>query len=98
MKPNIVLFFVALFSAARAQAEEAKPIWLAVGRPGLVATTSGALVDVRESGETTLKAEDGKAIIEDENTVHWLCNPGDKTATAILCDLRPPLFRPKKKE
>ncbi len=61
-----------------------------VGRPGLVAMTGGALVDVRESGETTFKAEDGKAIIEDENTVHWLYNSGDKPATAILCDLRPP--------
>lgn len=61
-----------------------------VGRPGLVAMTGGTLVDVRDSGEKTFRAEDGKAIIEDENTVHWLYNPGDEPATAILCDLRPP--------
>jgi quercetin dioxygenase-like cupin family protein len=61
-----------------------------VGRPGLVAMTNGELVDVRESGEETYNAKGGKAIIEDEDTVHWLYNPGDEPATAILCDLRPP--------
>ena len=61
-----------------------------VGRPGLVAMTGGELVDVRETGEKTYTAEGGEAIIEDEDTVHWLYNPGDKPATAILCDLRPP--------
>jgi len=61
-----------------------------VGRPGLVAMTSGALVDGRESGEKTHTAAGGEAIIEDENTVHWLFNRTDEPATAILCDLRPP--------
>lgn len=61
-----------------------------VGRPGLVAMTGGELVDVRKTGEETFRAEGGKAIIEDEDTVHWLYNPGDEPATAILCDLRPP--------
>ncbi len=59
-----------------------------VGRPGLVAITSGELVDGRASGEKTYGV--GSAIVEDEDTVHWLFNRGDKAATAILCDLRPP--------
>lgn len=59
------------------------------GRPGLVAMTGGELVDVLESGEQSYTAEGGKAIVEDEDTVHWLYNPGDVPATAILCDLRP---------
>lgn len=61
-----------------------------VGRPGLVAMIGGELVDVRESGEVSYTADGGKAIIEDEDTVHWLHNPGDEPVTAILCDLRPP--------
>ena len=59
-----------------------------VGRPGLVAMTSGELVDGRPSGEKTYGV--GSAIIEDEDTVHWLFNRTDEPATAILCDLRPP--------
>jgi len=59
-----------------------------VGRPGLVAMTSGELIDGRESGEKTYGV--GSAIVEDEDTVHWLFNRGDAPATAILCDLRPP--------
>ena len=61
-----------------------------VGRPGLVAMTGGELVNVRNGIEEAFTADNGKAIIEDEDTVHWLYNPGDEPATMILCDLRPP--------
>ncbi|MDH3668593.1 MAG: cupin domain-containing protein [Paracoccaceae bacterium] len=59
-----------------------------VGRPGLVAITRGELVDGRPDGEKTYGV--GTAIIEDEDTVHWLFNRTDEPAEAILCDLRPP--------
>jgi quercetin dioxygenase-like cupin family protein len=61
-----------------------------VGRPGLVAMVSGELVDGREGGEITYSAENGAAIAEDEDTVHWLFNRGEEPARAILCDLRAP--------
>lgn len=61
-----------------------------VGRPGLVAMTGGELVDVRGDAEETFSAASEKAIVEDEDTVHWLYNPGEAPATMILCDLRPP--------
>ncbi len=52
--------------------------------------TGGELVEGRPSGEETFTAESGKAVIEDEDTVHWFFNRTDQPATAILCDLRPP--------
>lgn len=61
-----------------------------IGRPGLVAMVSGELVDGREEGEIIYSAENAAAIVEDEDTVHWLFNRGNEPARAVLCDLRPP--------
>ncbi|MFN0263128.1 cupin domain-containing protein [Tepidamorphus sp. 3E244] len=58
-------------------------------RPGLVKVIDGEWVEGRPDGETTDAPGDGEGILEDENTVHWFFNRGDKPATAIVCDLTP---------
>ncbi|MGF1501987.1 MAG: cupin domain-containing protein [Paracoccaceae bacterium] len=58
-------------------------------RPGLVKVVSGEWIEGRESGETVYAAEDSVGIIEDEDTVHWFFNRGERPATAIVCDVTP---------
>lgn len=58
-------------------------------RPGLVKVIGGAWVEGRPDGEATFTADDATAIVEDENTEHWIWNRGDAPATAIVCDLNP---------
>lgn len=56
-------------------------------RPGLVKTVSGSWVEVREDGEVPYPATKKAALVEDENTVHWLYNDGSEPAVAIVCGL-----------
>ena len=56
-------------------------------RPGLVKTVSGSWVEVRGDEEIPYPASKPEALIEDENTVHWLYNDGDEPAVAIVCGL-----------
>ena len=56
-------------------------------RPGLVKVISGEWTEGRSSGEESFEASGPQAIIEDEDTVHWFWNWGDKPATAIVCDI-----------
>ena len=58
-------------------------------RPGLVKVIGGEWVEGKEDGEATFWADMPEAIIEDENTVHWIYNRGTTPATAIVCDLNP---------
>ena len=56
-------------------------------RPGLVKTVSGSWVEVRGNKETEYPANKKVALVEDENTVHWLYNNGSEPAVAIVCGL-----------
>ena len=56
-------------------------------RPGLVKTVSGSWVEVRGTEDIPYPASKPEALIEDENTVHWLYNAGDVPAVAIVCGL-----------
>lgn len=56
-------------------------------RPGLVQTISGSWTEVRGAKETDFPATKKVALIEDENTVHWLYNDGDVPAVAVVCGL-----------
>ncbi len=56
-------------------------------RPGLVQTISGSWTEVRSGKETDFPASKKVALIEDENTVHWLYNDGDVPAVAVVCGL-----------
>ena len=56
-------------------------------RPGLVKTVSGAWVEVRNGEEIRFPADRREALVEDENTVHWLYNDGDVPAVALVCGL-----------
>ena len=56
-------------------------------RPGLVKTVSGSWVEVRGDKEFHFPASKKVALVEDENTVHWLYNDGDVPAVAIVCGL-----------
>ena len=56
-------------------------------RPGLVKTVSGSWVEVRGNKEIRYPATKKVALIEDENTVHWLYNDGSEPAVAIVCGL-----------
>ena len=56
-------------------------------RPGLVQTISGSWVEVRSGKEESFPATKKEALIEDENTVHWLYNDGDVPAVAVVCGL-----------
>ena len=58
-------------------------------RPGLVKVIDGEWVEGRQSGEATYSADQRVAIIEDENTVHWFFNRGNRPATALVCDIVP---------
>ena len=58
-------------------------------RPGLVKVLEGEWVEGRPEGERTYAAGGDEGILEDENTVHWFFNRGDKPATAVVCDLTP---------
>jgi quercetin dioxygenase-like cupin family protein len=58
-------------------------------RPGLVRMISGEWVEGRASGEEIFDAATPKAVIEDEDTVHWFFNRGSEPATALVCDLVP---------
>jgi len=56
-------------------------------RPGLVQTISGSWVEVRNGQETSYPDTKKEALIEDENTVHWLYNDGNVPAVALVCGL-----------
>jgi quercetin dioxygenase-like cupin family protein len=56
-------------------------------RPGLVKTISGAWIEVRNGKEIKYPAAKQEALVEDENTVHWLYNDGDVPAVALVCGL-----------
>ena len=56
-------------------------------RPGLVKTVSGSWVEVRGNMEIPYPASKPEALVEDENTVHWLYNDGTEPAVAIVCGL-----------
>ena len=56
-------------------------------RPGLVKTVSGSWVEVRGDKEIRYPATKKTALVEDENTVHWLYNDGSEPAVAIVCGL-----------
>ncbi len=56
-------------------------------RPGLVKTVSGSWVEVRGDEEIHYPARKKAALVEDENTVHWLYNDGSEPAVAIVCGL-----------
>lgn len=56
-------------------------------RPGLVKTVSGSWIEVRGEKEIPYPASRPEALVEDENTVHWLYNDGDEPAVAIVCGL-----------
>ncbi len=58
-------------------------------RPGLVKVIDGEWIEGRASGEAGFKATDNTAILEDEETTHWFFNRGDKSATALVCDIVP---------
>ena len=58
-------------------------------RPGIVWMTDGQWVEGRESGETLYDASAPEALIEDENTVHWIFNRGAEPGTALVCDIVP---------
>jgi quercetin dioxygenase-like cupin family protein len=56
-------------------------------RPGLVQTISGSWIEVQNGKETSYPATKKEALVEDENTVHWLYNDGDVSAVAVVCGL-----------
>ena len=56
-------------------------------RPGLVKTVSGSWIEVRSGKEISYPASKTEALVEDENTVHWLYNDGDVPAVALVCGL-----------
>ncbi len=56
-------------------------------RPGLVKTISGSWIEVRNGMEISYPAKKKEALVEDENTVHWLYNDGDVPAVALVCGL-----------
>lgn len=56
-------------------------------RPGLVKTVSGSWIEVRGDKEIPYPASKPEALVEDENTVHWLYNDGAEPAVAIVCGL-----------
>ena len=56
-------------------------------RPGLVKTVSGSWIEVRGDKEIRYPASKPEALVEDENTVHWLYNDGAEPAVAIVCGL-----------
>jgi len=56
-------------------------------RPGIVRTISGSWIEVRGDKEIEYPASEKTALVEDENTVHWLYNEGKEPAVAIVCGL-----------
>ena len=56
-------------------------------RPGLVQTISGSWIEVRNGKEVSYPDTKKEALIEDENTVHWVYNDGDVPAVAVVCGL-----------
>jgi len=56
-------------------------------RPGLVKTVSGSWIEVRGDEKISFPASKPEALVEDENTVHWLYNDGTEPAVAIVCGL-----------
>ena len=56
-------------------------------RPGLVQTISGSWTEVRNGQEFDFPASKKVALVEDENTDHWLYNDGTVPAVAIVCGL-----------
>jgi hypothetical protein len=47
----------------------------------------GAMTEVRNGKEIEFPATKKEALVEDENTVHWLYNDGDVPAVAVVCGL-----------
>jgi hypothetical protein len=52
-----------------------------------VQTISGSWVEVRNGQETSYPDTKKEALVEDENTVHWLYNDGKIPAVALVCGL-----------
>ncbi len=73
------------------------------GRPGIVSVVDGELIEGKPAGETTYahdsvmtfaqvyqeasKGETYETFPETEDTIHWIFNRSDKSATALVCDL-----------
>jgi quercetin dioxygenase-like cupin family protein len=58
-------------------------------RPGLVKVISGTWTEGRPDGEYEFKASKAEALLEHQNTVHWIYNRSNEPATAIICDIMP---------
>jgi quercetin dioxygenase-like cupin family protein len=56
-------------------------------RPGLVQTISGSWIEVRNGEEVSYPDTKKEALVEDENTVHWVYNDGDVPTVAVVCGL-----------
>ena len=54
-------------------------------RPGLVKMVSGEWIEGRPDGsETSYRAGQDVALLEDKDTVHWIYNRGDEIATGVV--------------
>lgn len=59
-------------------------------RPGIVKMISGEWVEGRPDGsETTYRAGQDTALLEDKDTVHWIYNRSNKIATGVVCGIQP---------
>jgi len=59
-------------------------------RPGLVKMISGEWIEGRPDGsETTYRAGQDIALLEEKDTVHWIYNRGNKVATGVVCGIQP---------
>jgi len=56
-------------------------------RPGLVKVISGTWIEGRPEGEAEFPTDLDESILEDSDTVHWVYNRTDASATALVCDI-----------
>ncbi len=56
-------------------------------RPGIVTVIDGAWVEGQADGENTFQATTLGTFPENEDTVHWVYNRSEASATALVCDI-----------
>jgi quercetin dioxygenase-like cupin family protein len=59
-------------------------------RPGMVVMVSGTWIEGHPDGrEITYRAGEDVALLEDKDTVHWIYNRGNESATGVVCGIQP---------
>ncbi len=56
-------------------------------RPGIVKVVDGSFLEVRPGGNETVYSDNTGALLEENDTEHWVFNTSDKPVKAYICGI-----------